>query len=131
LTNAASSRGTAGIIVGIDTHKDEHVAVAIDRLGMRLGQRYVSTTGVGYANLECWASNLGKVEVFGIEGTGSYGAALSRFLQHQGYRVIEVNRPDRSIRRRLGKSDPTDAEAAARSILVALLGQCLNQAWLR
>lgn len=131
MTNAASSRGTAGIIVGIDTHKDEHVAVAIDRLGMRLGQRYVSTTGVGYANLECWASNLGKVEVFGIEGTGSYGAALSRFLQHQGYRVIEVNRPDRSIRRRLGKSDPTDAEAAARSILVALLGQCLNQAWLR
>jgi len=57
------------------------------------------------------------VEAFGVEGTGCYGAALARFLSAQGRVVFEVNRPDRQARRRRGKSDPVDAEAAARAVL--------------
>ena len=108
------------IIVGVDTHKDEHVAVVIDKLGSRIGQRNLPTTNTGYVSLEHWASGLGEIEAFGVEGTGSYGAGLARFLRGQGYCVIEVNRPDRSTRRRLGKSDTTDAEMAARSVLAGV-----------
>lgn len=107
----------AGVIIGVDTHKDEHVAVAIDDLGVRIGQRNLPTTDTGYASLENWAKSLGEIDAFGVEGTGPYGAGLARFLRRQGHKVIEVNRPDRFTRRRLGKSDPTDAEMAARSIL--------------
>ena len=109
-----------GIIIGVDTHKDEHVAVAVDSLGVRIGQRNLPTTDTGYAGLEHWARSLGELDAFGVEGTGSYGAGLARFLRGQGHRVIEVNRPDRSTRRRLGKSDPTDAEMAARAVLAGV-----------
>ena len=109
-----------GIVVGVDTHKDEHVAVVIDKLGVRIGQRNLPTTNTGYVGLEHWASSLGKIDAFGVEGTGSYGAGLARFLRGQGHKVIEVNRPDRSARRRLGKSDPTDAEMAARAVLAGV-----------
>jgi transposase len=104
------------IVVGVDTHKDQHVAVVVDKLGMRIGQRSLPTTDTGYAGLENWANGLGEIDAFGVEGTGSYGVGLSRFLRAQGHKVIEVNRPDRSTRRRLGKSDPTDAEMAARAV---------------
>lgn len=60
-----------------------------------------------------WARGLGQVAAFGVEGTGCYGAGLARFLGAQGQVVVEVNRPDRQARRRRGKSDPVDAEAAA------------------
>ena len=108
------------IVVGVDTHKDEHIAVVIDKLGARIGQWNLATTNTGYTGLEHWASSLGEIEAFGIEGTGSYGAGLARFLREQGHNVIEVNRPDRSTRRRLGKSDPTDAEMAARAVLAGV-----------
>ena len=62
------------VIVGVDTHKDEHVAVAVDQLGVRLGEHRVVTTTRGYAELEHWASGIGEIRAFGIEGTGSYGA---------------------------------------------------------
>ncbi len=109
-----------GIIVGVDTHKDEHVAVVVDKLGVRIGQHNLPTTNMGYVGLEHWASSLGEIDAFGVEGTGSYGAGLARFLRSQGHKVIEVNRPDRSARRRLGKSDPTDAEMAARAVLAGV-----------
>ena len=64
-----------------------------------------------------WARSLGEVQAWGVEGTGCYGAGLARFLDGQGQLVLEVNRPDRSARRRRGKSDPVDAEAAARAVL--------------
>lgn len=70
-----------------------------------------------YVRLERWATSIGDVAAFGVEGTGSYGAGLTRLLTGLGHKVIEVSRPDRSTRRRLGKSDPIDAEAAARSVL--------------
>ena len=67
-----------------------------------------------------WSCDLGRVHAFGVEGTGSYGAGLARFLICRGYTVIEVNRPDRSVRYRKGKSDPTDAEMAARAVLAGV-----------
>ena len=109
--------GPARVIVGVDTHKDEHVAVAIDQLGGMLGEHRIPTTTSGYRDLERWANGLGEIAAFGVEGTGSYGAGLSRFLSERDHEVIEVNRPDRSVRRRLGKSDSIDAESAARSVL--------------
>jgi transposase len=105
------------IIVGVDTHKDVHVAVAITGLGARLGALSMPTTTAGYRQLVEWAQTHGTVVAFGIEGTGSYGAGLSRALIAQGCRVIEVNRPNRQLRRQRGKSDTADAEAAARAVL--------------
>jgi len=76
----------------------------------------VPTTPAGYHDLLAWARGLGEVEAWGVEGTGSYGAALARFLHAEGQVVLEVNRPDRAARRRHGKSDPLDAQAAARAV---------------
>ena len=108
------------VIIGVDTHKDQHVAVAIDGRGVRLGEKHVPVATSGYEKLERWSCDLGQIHAFGIEGTGSYGAGLARFLTGRGYTVIEVNRPDRSVRHRKGKSDPTDAEIAARSVLAGV-----------
>ena len=94
------------VIIGVDTHKDQHVAVAIDGRGVRLGEKYVPATTCGYKELERWSRSLGAIHAFGIEGTGSYGAGVARFMTGLGYVVIEVNRPDRSVRYRKGKSDP-------------------------
>jgi transposase len=105
------------VTIGVDTHLDVHVAVALDERGVRLQEIRVPTTLAGYRQLERWAVGLGSVEIFGIEGTGSYGAGLARFLRDLGERVVEVNRPDRATRHRLGKSDPIDAEMAARAVL--------------
>jgi transposase len=103
------------VTVGVDTHLEVHVAVVKDQLGRRLATTSVATTSAGYAELLGWATQFGPVEAWGIEGTGSFGAALSRFLRAHGQVVVEVNRPDRAARRRWGKSDSLDAEAAART----------------
>ncbi len=108
------------VIVGVDTHQNEHVAVAVDGHGVRLAEIQTPATSCGYANLELWSRNLGEIKAFGIEGTGSYGAGVTRFLTCKGYTVMEVNRPDRAIRYRKGKSDPTDAEMAARAVLAGV-----------
>lgn len=106
------------VIVGVDTHKHQHVAVALDGLGGRLAELEVSASNDGYLQLLVWARGLGAVHAFGVEGTGSYGAGLARFLAHRGETVIEVSRPPRAgERRRCGKSDPIDAENAARQVL--------------
>ena len=108
------------VVIGVDTHQDRHVAVAIDQQGVRLAERYAPATSYGYRDLERWSRNLGEVRVFGVEGTGSYGAGLARFLTGRSLTVVEVNRPDRSTRFRKGKSDPTDAEMAARAVLAGV-----------
>ena len=119
------SRGTretqerVRVTLGVDTHADVHVGVALDQAGRRLGERTVPTTPEGYAALAAWASRLGALGQVGIEGTGSYGAGLARWLHARGVAVVEVERPrrrDRQGRRRVGKSDPIDAEAAARAV---------------
>ena len=108
------------VVVGVDTHQHEHVAVALDGHGVRLEEIQTPATSCGYAELEGWSRNLGEIKAFGIEGIGSYGADVTRFLTCRGYRVMEVNRPDRTTRYRKGKSDPTDAEMAARAVLAGV-----------
>jgi transposase len=106
------------VTVGVDTHKDIHVARAKDRLGRRLGDvKIVPTTPDGYRELLVWARGLGELDAFGVEGTGSWGAGLAHYLTAQGVRVVEVGRPNRQARRRNGKSDPADADAAASAVL--------------
>jgi transposase len=105
------------IIVGVDTHKHTHAAVAVTGLGACVAERTIKVGLAGYRELEAWARSLGNVRAFGIEGTGSYGAGLARFLREGGHVVHEVGRPDRRLRRRHGKTDHLDAEGAARAVL--------------
>jgi len=71
----------------------------------------------GYHQLLAWARSFGTLRRAGVEGTGSYGAALTRHLQAAGITVIEVNQPDKATHRRRGKTDTIDAQAAARAVL--------------
>jgi transposase len=105
------------VVLGVDTHLDVHVAVALDGLGRRLGELAVPTTQKGYEDLVSWAEGFGRLRGAGVEGTSSYGAGLARHLRVVGTRVFEVERPKRRHLRRKGKSDPRDAEAAARAVL--------------
>ena len=105
------------VIVGVDTHKHVHVAVALDARRIRVGDHSVTADSGGYQVLIAWAKTQGRIEAFGIEGTGSYGAGLARAVRRAGHRVAEVNRADRRLRRAAGKCDTLDAEAAARSVL--------------
>jgi len=105
------------VVIGVDTHKDVHVAVAINGLGARLATASFPVTSAGYRQVAAWAAELGIVHAFGIEGTGSYGAGLTRALTAMGLRVIEVGRVNRQLRRRQGKTDTVDAESAARAVL--------------
>jgi len=104
------------VILGVDTHLDLHTAVALDHLGRRLGQASVPTTAKGYEELLRWAEGFGPLRCAGIEGTSSYGAGLTRHLRARGIEVLEVERP-KHRRSNLQKSDPSDAEAAARAVL--------------
>ncbi|MGH3085371.1 MAG: IS110 family transposase [Gaiellaceae bacterium] len=103
------------VAIGVDTHKDVHVAVALDGFGAQLDSREVATTAAGYRSLLAWALELG-VPAFAVEGAGSYGAGLVRFLEQAGVAVWECERPRRQERRR-GKSDLIDAALAARRLL--------------
>jgi transposase len=106
------------VIVGVDTHKNEHRAVALDGLGGRLGELTIAATPDGYTTLVSWTAQFGPVARYGIEGTGSYGNGLARFLRRTGHTIVEVSRPPRKgERRRVGKSDAIDAEHAARAVL--------------
>jgi transposase len=108
------------VVLGVDTHLDAHVAVALDHLGRRLGVATLPTTEKGYEQLVSWAQGLGPVRCAGVEGTSSYGAGVARHLKSRGIEVLEIERPkrrQRSTSRRNGKSDHADAEAAARIVL--------------
>jgi transposase len=105
------------VVLGVDTHKDFHAAVAITDTGVYLGGRQFPATWAGYAQLIGWAQGLGRLRRAGVEGTGSYGAGLARALRAAGIEVADINRPDRATRRRQGKTDLVDAEAAARTVL--------------
>lgn len=105
------------VIAGVDTHKDIHVVAVLDELGRLLATRSFVTTPHGYRHLTRWVASHGEILAVGIEGTGSWGAGLCRHLRARGFNVLEVNRPNRQTRRRRGKSDTIDAEAAARAVL--------------
>jgi transposase len=105
------------VVLGVDTHLDAHLAVALDGLGRHLGESKIPTTLRGYGQLLRWAQGFGVLRCAGVEGTGCYGAGLARYLRKAGIAVFEVERPKRRHRRREGKSDSRDAEAAARAVL--------------
>ena len=106
------------VIGGVDTHARTHHAAALNAAtGKLLGDREFPATAKGYGQLLRWLASFGAVTRIGMEGTGSYGAGLCRFLQARARTVIEVARPNRQARRLQGKSDPLDAIAAARAVL--------------
>lgn len=105
------------VLLGVDTHKDVHAAAVITVLGAALDGRSFPATADGYRQLLDWARSFGVLRRAGVECTGSYGAALTRHLSTQGIEVTEVNQPDKAARRRHGKTDAIDAEAAARAVL--------------
>jgi transposase len=100
---------------GVDTRSEVHVAAALDPVGGLVGTREFCATAAGYASLLGWLGKFGDVALVGVEGTGSYGAGLARYLAAHGVRVVEVDRADRQDRHRNGKSDPLDAVSAARA----------------
>jgi len=102
---------------GVDTHKDVHVAAVVDERGKILDTASFGANAKGYAALNVWLEGFGTLVRVGVEGTGSYGSGLTRHLQANDVDVVEVNRPNRQMRHHRGKSDPVDAEAAARSAL--------------
>jgi len=106
-----------GVTGGVDTHADTHVAAAVDDNGGLLGVESFPATEAGYEDLLVWLVDFGEVGRVGVEGTGSWGVGLSRFLTGAGVVVVEVDRPNRQQRRRVGKSDPSDAVSAARAVL--------------
>jgi transposase len=108
------------VTVGVDTHRDVHVAAVVDQTGRLLATQAFPASTRGYVALVTWAECFGPVERVGVEGTGTYGAGLTRFVRAYGLEVVEVDRPDRSTRRRQGKSDPIDAQAAARATLAGV-----------
>jgi transposase len=111
------ARVLTAVTGGVDTHVDFHVAAALDQIGGLLGVETFDVNEAGYSALLDWLESFGRVAKVGVEGTGSYGAGLFRFLHRRDVEVVEVDRPDRQLRHREGKSDPTDAVAAARAAL--------------
>jgi transposase len=115
MTTMPSTAGT--VIGGVDTHADTHVAAACDQVGKVLSTKSFPTTTAGYRQLHAWLRSFGELLKVRVEGTGSYGAGLARYLADHGVEVIEVNRPNRQVRRRHGKTDVVDAIAAARAVI--------------
>ena len=97
------------VVGGVDTHADTHVAAAVDHNGGLLGVASFPAVEAGYQELLGWLSGFGPVARMGVEGTGSYGAGLARFLAESRIEVVEVDRPNRQRHRKVGKSDPIDA----------------------
>lgn len=113
------TQARAQVTGGVDTHKDTHTAAAVDTAGRLLGTAQFPATPTGHLALLDWLAGHGQVALVAVEGTGAYGAGLTRFLRAGGVTVVEADRPDRKTRRWQGKSDPVDAEAAARAGLAA------------
>ncbi|MCY3952896.1 MAG: transposase, partial [bacterium] len=87
------------VVGGVDTHRDVHVAAAVDAAGALLGTASFPADAAGYGELAAWLASWGRPRCVGVEGTGSYGAGLARHLAAAGVRVVEVNRPNRQERR--------------------------------
>src|SRR5665647_2368179 len=117
----SEASGQRRVIVGVDTHKDAHVAVAVDEVGGRLGSASFSADRDGYRALLMWAIAFGGTVVFGVEGTGSYEAGLASAIRRSGIRVLEAIRSDRRDRRLRRKSDTSNAEDASRAVLACSL----------
>ena len=111
------TRSTREVFGGVDTHKDQHHGAVVDGTGKILDNAAFPASLAGYRALLKWMKSFGHLSRVGVEGTSSYGMNLVRHLNANNVHVVEVNRPNRQDRRRHGKSDPADAEAAARAAL--------------
>lgn len=105
------------VVAGVDAHTDEHHVAALDLQGRLLGTAAFPTNSEGYRRLIGWLRAQGEIVRVGVESTGAYAAGLARALLSEGIPVVEVNQPHPHARQRLGKSDPIDAELAARAAL--------------
>jgi transposase len=114
------AKRTRVVIGGVDTHSRTHHAAVIDQQGRLLADAEFSAHTDGYRQLLGWLRRHGQLCSVGVEGTGTYGAGLTRFLLDHGVPVLEADRPNRKTRRQRGKSDPIDAEAAARAVLAGV-----------
>jgi transposase len=116
-TGEVFDAGAVVVVAGVDTHLDTNMAAALNDIGGELGVKEFPTTAAGYRALLAWLNSLGHLARVGVEGSGSYGAGLARFLGESGVTVVEVDCPNRQNRRRRGKNDPVDALSAARATL--------------
>lgn len=112
------------VTVGVETHKQFHVAHAADALGRTLGNLKFTATSGGYRQFAAWTRSMGQLETVGIKGPGHYGAGLGRYLRGEGITVTEVGRPKRQRRARYGKSDHVDAAGAT---AIVLAGEALGE----
>jgi transposase len=108
-------------VVGVDTHLEEHVlAVVATPSGAVVARRAVRANGRGYAAALRFADEAAAgARVCAIEGTGSYGAGLARYLAGRGETVLEISRTPRAERRLRGKDDWLDAARTARAALAS------------
>lgn len=107
----------AGFYAGVDTHLDQHTVAVTDSVGTVQATAGFEATPIGYQQIRRWICSFGEIIAVGVEGTGAYGAGLSRYLAEHDLVVCEVIRPNRQHRRRHGKSDESDAIAAARAVI--------------
>jgi transposase len=105
-------------VIGVDPHRDTHALAVVDvRSGGVVFEATAVADGEGYASvLRLADQHAPGRRAFAVEGTGSFGAGLTRFLAGRGERVLEVGRLRRE-RSSGGKSDALDAVRAARSVL--------------
>jgi transposase len=108
------------VTVGVDTHLEVHVAAVVDQTGRLLGTQGFPASTRGSVALVTWAERFGPVARVGVEAPAPSGPAWPALCAPMGLLVVEVARPDRSMRRRHGKSDPIDAQAAARATLAGV-----------
>jgi transposase len=118
----ASRKGAAvsmvrSVVGGVDTHADSHVVAVVDANGGILGIESFPAVESGFEALVGWFTPYGEIQMVGVEGTGSWGVGLALFLHDHEVVVVEVDRPNRQTRRRVGESDPTDAVAVGRAAL--------------
>src|SRR5438093_8997378 len=108
---------TRSVVAGVDAHTDEHHVAVLDAQGRLLATAAFPTTAEGYSALIRWLRRHGSIQRVGVESSGAYAAGLVRALLASEINVVEVNQPHPHARQRLGKSDPIDAELAARAAL--------------
>ncbi len=107
-----------GVVSGVDTHAQTHTAAVADaRTGAVLAGATVPADPDGYARPAALAEQHAGLRAWAREGTGGCGAGLARHIADAGELVVELDRPKRPVRRAGAKSDPIDAERAARDAL--------------
>ena len=110
--------GQVDVVIGVDTHRDRHAAALLDANGGVRATLEVPSDQAGHTRLLKLAdAQAPGRRVWALEGTGCYGAGLTRFLVERGEWVVEIDRPKRPRGRHGAKSDVLDAVRAGREAL--------------